>query len=173
MSFLASSVNRSRLLRFSLFSLLFLSVSLFALAQLNLKFRMLAGYALGEEASLNKGKSTVFVFEQEETFNQVFKPAGASGKRPDQPNFGREMVIGIAVPPTKTPPKLSVSKIFVQDSTLTVRYIRMADSTYIKNPLPTPSSPSLVVAIPKQTVLRTKLVENGRVVQTIRKHDTE
>ena len=173
MSFFALSVSRSRVFRFVLPPLLLLLASLFAFAQLNLKFRMLAGYVLDEAASLNKGKSTLFVFEQEETFRQTFRPGSASGKRPDQPNFGKEMVISIAVPPTKTPPKLSISKIFVQDSTLTVRYIRMADSTYIKNPLSTPLAPTLVVAIPKQTVLRTKLVENGRVVQTIQKHETD
>lgn len=173
MPLFASSINRFRVSKTVPFSALLLLLSLFALAQVNLKYRLLNGYLLSEDAPVNKGKPTLFVFEQDETFQQAFKPGMAQNKRPDQPNFTKDMVIGIALPATKTPPKLSVSRVFVQDSTLTVRYIRQVDSTFIKNPQSVDSQPTLLLAIPKQTVLRTKLVENGRVVQTIRKRETE
>ncbi|WP_240163735.1 hypothetical protein [Spirosoma taeanense] len=148
-------------------------VSLVALAQTNLRYRLLEGFALNEDAPVNKGKPTLFVFEQAETFKQVFKPAPGLFRRTLQPNFGKEMVVGIALPPTNTPPKLSVSRIFVQDSILTVRYIRLKDTTQVQKPESVSSQPMLVVAIPKQTVLKTRLVENGRVVQTIRKREDE
>jgi hypothetical protein len=154
-----------------LFSIICLFISVFTLAQVNLKYRLLNGYFLNTEAPVNKGKPTLFVFEQADTFGQVFQPATTMSRKPDVPNFEKEMTIGIALPPTKTPPKLSVSKVFVQDSTLTVRYIRIADSTVIKNPQTFATQPVLLFAIPKQTVLKTKLVENGKVVQTIRKRE--
>ncbi len=172
------SSSSSLRIRFSVSSVLVLTLllfSLFALAQVNLKYRMLSGYVLSSDAPVNKGKPTLFVFEQPETFWQVFKPA-ASGlaavvsKRADQANFNKEMVIGVAIPPTNKPPKLSISKVFVQDSTLTVRYIRLKDTTSAAPQL-VMSQPILVVAIPKQTVLRTRLVENGKVIQTLRKRD--
>ncbi|MFD2569856.1 hypothetical protein ACFSUS_04375 [Spirosoma soli] len=131
------------------------------------------GYQLTSEAPINKGKPTLFVFEQAETFDQVFKATAAS-KRADAPNFGKEMVIGIALPSTNKPPKLSVSRIFVNDSTLTVRYIRMADTTQT-NPAQssTTTQPTLVVAIPKQTVLKTRLIENGKLIQTLQKRESD
>lgn len=168
MSFFASFIIRFRTPAFVVISLF---VSLFALAQINLKYRLLNGYFLSNEAPINKGKPTLFVFEQAETFGQVFQPATTMNRKPDIPNFDREMVIGIALPPTKTPPKLSISKVFVQDSTLTVRYVRMADTTLTKSPQSFTSQPILLFTIPKQTVLKTKLVENGKVVQMIKKRD--
>ncbi|MCX6218686.1 MAG: hypothetical protein NT073_29855 [Spirosoma sp.] len=150
-----------------------LSLSFFALAQTNLKYRLLTGYLLNSNATLTKGKPTLFVFEQDDTFKQVFQQAAPTGKRKaDAPNFDREMAIGIALAPTKTPPKLSISRVFVQDSTLTVRYIRMVDTTVTKSPLQSPAQPLLLLSIPKQTVLKTRLVENGKVIQTIKKRDT-
>jgi hypothetical protein len=175
MFFSSSSSLRFRFSVFSFLVLTFLLISFFALAQVTLKYRMLNGYVLSSDAPVNKGKPTLFVFEQSETFWQVFKPA-ASGlaavvsKRADQANFNKEMVIGVAIPPTNKPPKISISKVFVQDSTLTVRYIRLKDTTSTTSQL-TLAQPILVVAIPKQTVLRTRLVENGKVIQTLRKRD--
>ncbi|MBC3786916.1 hypothetical protein [Spirosoma utsteinense] len=175
MSFLPSSINRFRISVSSVLLFILLFTSLLVLAQVTLKYRMLNGYVLSSDAPVNKGKPTLFVFEQSETFWQVFRPA-ASGlaavvsKRPDQANFNREMVIGITIPPTNKPPKLSISKVFVQDSTLTVRYIRMKDTTSV-DPKAIMAQPILVVAIPKQIVLRTRLVENGKVIQTLRKHE--
>ncbi len=171
------NVRSSRFLDFSVLSLL---ISLLAVAQVTLKFRLLNGYSLREDASVNKGKPTLFVFEQADTFGQVIKAAGAPavgvpaamlrGNRSDRPAEA-EMVIGIAVPPATVPLKLSVSRVFVQDSTLTVRYIRMTDTTLTKT-LPA-LRPFLLLALPKQTVLKTKLVENGKVVQTLKRRDTD
>ena len=146
--------------------------SLLALAQVNLKYRLLSGYSLSADAPVNKGKTTLFVFEQAETFGQVFQLApNTPNKKHDAPNFDKEMAIGIALSPTKTPPRLSISKVFVQDSTLTVRYIRMADTTLLTSPLSEATAPTLLVTIPKQTVLKTRLIENGKVVQTLKKRD--
>ncbi|MVM39189.1 hypothetical protein GO730_19280 [Spirosoma sp. HMF3257] len=167
---LFSSVNRR--LRVPILLTTSLIVSIVTLAQVNLTHRMLTGYFLSNDAPVNKGKPTLFVFEQAETFEQVFKPA-ATSKRPDVVNFAKEMAIGIALPPTNKPPKLSVSKVFVQDSILTVRYIRMADTTLTHNPQSFTSQPMLLLAIPKQTILKTKLVENGKVVQLVKKHEHE
>ncbi|SOD92780.1 hypothetical protein [Spirosoma fluviale] len=166
-----SSFNRS--FRVLLFTIASLYSSLFALAQTNLKYRLLTGYLLNSDAPVTKGKPTLFVFEQDDTFKQVFQQAATAPKRKaDAPNFEREMAIGIALPPTKTPPKLSISRVFVQDSTLTVRYIRMVDTTVTKSPLQSAAQPMLLLSIPKQTVLRTRLVENGKVVQTVKKRET-
>lgn len=134
---------------------------------------MLNGYSLSSDAPVNKGKPTLFVFEQAETFGQVFKPV-EGGRRPDQANFGKEMIIGVVIPPTGKPPKLSISKVFVQDSMLTVRYISIKDTTTDRDPQIqlTMSQPTLLLSIPKQTVLRTRLVENGKVVQTIKKRES-
>lgn len=164
-----------RRLRISLsicFLIVGLLISLFGIAQLNITYRLLTGYLLSDDAPVNKEKPTLFVFEQANTFDQVFKPITTS-KRPDGLNFARDMVIGIALPPTHKPPKLSISKIFVQDSTLTVRYIRIADTTFAHNPQSFTTQPMLLVAIPKQTVLKTRLIENGKVVQTIKKREDE
>lgn len=146
--------------------------SLLTLAQVNLKYRLLSGYLLSPDAPVTKGKPTLFVFEQEATFGQVFQlvPNAINRKR-DAPNFDKEMAIGVALPATKTPPNLSISKVFVQDSTLTVRYIRIADTTRTNSPLTEATYPILLVMIPKQTVLKTRLVENGKVVQTLKKRD--
>lgn len=170
MLFPASSKKRFRLNRTLLIFSICLSISLFTLAQVNLKYRMLNGYSLSSDAPINKGKPTLFVFAQAETFAQVFKPTDGS-KRPDRADFDREMLIGVTIPPTSKPPKLSISKVFVQDSTLTVRYISMKDTTD-REPQAAVSQPTLLLAIPKQTVLRTRLVENGKVVQTIKKRDS-
>ena len=132
---------------------------------------MLNGYSLSSDAPVNKSKPTLFVFEQAETFGQAFRPEVGS-KRPDRTDFTKELVIGVVLPPTNTPPQLAISKVFVQDSMLTVRYIRMTDTTAAKTPQSFTSQPTLLLAIPKQTVLRTRLVENGKVVQTIRKRET-
>ncbi|WP_461100386.1 hypothetical protein [Spirosoma koreense] len=131
-------------------------------------YRLLNGYFLSNDATVNKGKPTLFVFEQADAFEQVFKPASTMNRRPDVPNFTKDMVIGIALPPTNKPPKLSVSRVFVQDSTLTVRYIRLADTSLTNHPQSSTSQPMLLLAIPKQTVLKTRLVENGKVVTTRR-----
>ncbi|GAB3022336.1 hypothetical protein GCM10027185_20300 [Spirosoma pulveris] len=156
-----------------MFIIFCLSFSLFALAQTNLKYRLLTGYLLNSDAPITKGKPTLFVFEQDDTFKQMFQQAATAPKRKaDAPNFEREMAIGIALPPTKTPPKLSVSRVFVQDSTLTVRYIRLVDTTVTKSPLQSPAQPMLLLSIPKQVVLKTRLVENGKVVQTLKKRET-
>ncbi|GAB2552586.1 hypothetical protein [Spirosoma aerophilum] len=152
------------------FSSLFVSV--LAIAQVNLKYRLINGYLLSTTATVNKGKPTLFVFEQAETFEQVFQPnTNTASRKRDAPNFEKEMAIGIALPLTKTPPKLSVSKVFVQDSTLTVRYIRMADTTLANAPLAEATQPLLLISIPKQAVVKTKLIENGKVIQTIKKRD--
>ncbi|GAB4041785.1 hypothetical protein [Spirosoma jeollabukense] len=134
---------------------------------------MLTGYFLSNEAPVNKSKPTLFIFEQTDTFGKVFQPATTTSRKPTVPNFNKEMVVGIALPPTNKPPRLSVSKVFVQDSVLTVRYIRLADTTLTKNPQSFTSQPMLLLAIPKQNVLKTKLVENGKVVETRKKEATE
>lgn len=167
---LFSSIKRP--LRLSIFLFISLIFSLVTLAQVNLTYRLLTGYFLSNDAPINKGKPTLFVFEQAETFGEVFKPA-ATSKRPDVVNFAKEMVIGIALSPTNKPPKLSVSKVFVQDSVLTIRYIRMADTTLTHNPQSFTSQPMLLFSIPKQAILKTKLVENGKVVQLLKKHEEE
>lgn len=163
----------SRTHRFFIFCATLLLINAFALAQVVLKFRLLNGYFLSDDAPVNKGKPTLFVFERAETFGPVFQPATVQGKRPNPPNFANEMVIGIALPPTNTPPKLSVSKVFVQDCTLTVRYIRVTDTTLAAKPQSFVSRPMLLLAIPKQTVLKSRLVENGKVVQTIKRRGTD
>ncbi|GAB3789601.1 hypothetical protein GCM10028818_58470 [Spirosoma horti] len=169
---MSSFASFHRHLRTPLFIVAGLFFSLFALAQVNLTYRLLTGYSLSPDAPVTKGKPTLFVFEQTETFSQVFQPTSTgSVRKRDAPNFDKEMAIGIALPSTKTPPKLSVSKIFVQDSTLTVRYIRIADTASVKSPLAEAIHPMLLVMIPKQTVLKTRLVENGKVVQTIKKRE--
>ena len=173
MPFIEVKKNQYRVSRFVFFLSICLSISLFTLAQVTLKYRLLNGYFLSNEATGSKGKPTLFVFEQVDRFDQVFKPATTMSKRPDVPDFAKEMVIGIAVPPTTKALKLSISRVFVQDSTLTVRYIRMTDTTAGKTPQSFTKQPVLLLAIPKQTVLKTKLVENGKVVQTIQKRDNE
>lgn len=162
----ASSINKVRVFRFISFSVALLSISLFAFTQIPVKYRLLNGYFINNEAPLSKGRTTFFFFEQADAFGDVFQ--SATGKKADPVNFEKEVAVGIAVPPTRTPPRLSISRVFVQDSTLTIRYIRQADTTLAKRPLTFAAQPILVVAVPKQTVLRTRLIENGRVVQTIR-----
>lgn len=171
---LFASINRQ--VRASIIAFIFVTGLFFSvgsLAQLTLTYRLLNGYFLSNDVSINKEKPTLFVFEQPSTFEQAFKPATTMSKRPDVINFAREMVIGIALPATNKPPKLSISRVFVQDSTLTVRYIRMADTTLTNNPQSFTTQPMLLIAIPKQTVLKTRLVENGKVVQTLKKRDEE
>lgn len=167
MPFLGIVKRYHRLPRIFVISFACFIASLLAIAQVNLKFRMLNGYSLTSDAPVNKGKPTLFVFEQSETLDRVFQPV----HRADRPNFSKEMVVGVALAPTNTPPKLSISKVFVQDSVLTVRYVRMTDTTLTKNPQPVKVSPTLLVAIPKQSVLKTRLIENGKVVQTLEKHE--
>ena len=179
MQFPTSSKRNAQVLRFSFILSSCLFVSLFTLAQVTLTFRLLNGYILVPNAPVNKGKPTLFVFEQADTFAGVFSsmsaPAAATtSRRPDRsasptPNFDKEMVIGVTVPLTSKSPRLSISKVFVQDSTLTVRYTNVTDTS--KNAPTYTSPPTLVLAIPKQTVLRTRLVENGKVVQTIKKRE--
>lgn len=169
------AVTNRRLRVFLLFIILVPSLffSVVSFAQLTLTYRSLNGYFLSNEAPVNKGKPTLFVFEQMDTFEQVFKPATTMSRKPDAINFTKDMVIGVTLPATNKPPRISVSKVFVQDSTLTVRYIRIADTTLTNNPQSFTSQPMLLVAIPKQTVLKTRLVENGKVVQTIKKKEGE
>ncbi|MBN8826252.1 MAG: hypothetical protein J0I82_29775 [Spirosoma sp.] len=155
---------------------LFLSISLFitvlTFAQVNLAYRLLNGYTLSSEASVNKNKPTVFVLSETEAFEKVFNPA-VTTKRPDAINFTKEAAIGIVLPPTTKPPKLSISKVFVQDSVLTVRYIRLADTTLTQHPQLIATQPLLLVAVPKHNFLKTKLVENGKVVQILKKPEED
>lgn len=161
--------SKYRLLRsISLVSICLL-ISLFTLAQINLSYRSLRGYVLTSDSPVNKGKPTLFIFEQADQLEQAFKPASVPVKRSDIPDFAKEMVIGVAVPSTRIPPKLSVSRVFVQDSVLTIRYVRMADTSATKVQQTPNTQPTLLLAIPKQTVLKTRLIENGKVVQTIQK----
>lgn len=164
------ATNRSRVWVLSL--LFFVSIlSVVAVAQTNLPYRLLKGFTIRNESDANKGKATLFMLE-EAAFEQLFTPTG-TGKRTDAPNFGKEMVVSVVIPATNKPPKLSISKVFVQDSTLTVRYIRMADTTLTQHPLPEKVHPFLLVAIPKTAVLKAKLVENGKVVQTLNLREAE
>lgn len=169
---LFSSIRQcvARPYRLVFFLVLSLSVSLLALAQTNLPFHLLGGYLLSTDAKVNKGKATLFVFQESDTFTSTFKPATTTSKRPELPNFKRDMVIGIATPATSKPPRLSVSRVFVQDSTLTVRYIRLPDTT--RHTQTFVAQPTLVFSIPRQTVLRTRLIENGKVVQTLKQTES-
>lgn len=169
MSFLAF-VNRFK--RLSVFLVSSLFISIIAFAQVNLTFRLLKGYFLSNDAPINKAKPTLFLCEAADQFNEVFKPA-ATTKRPDAVNFSKETVIGVALAPTNKPPKLSVSKVFVQDSVLTVRYIRLTDTTLTNNPQSFKSQPLLLLTIPKQNFLKAKLVENGKVVLTMKNEDDD
>ena len=165
-----ASISRS--VRVSVFFSISLIFSVVAIAQDNLVHRLLNGYFLSPDVPVNKGKTTLFVIDQADTFKELFYPA-ATNKKPDAVNFTKDMVIGIALPPTNKPPKLSISRVFVQDSVLTVRYIRMKDTTLTNSPQSFMSQPMLLVAIPKQSVLKTKLVENGRVIQTLKTKSEE
>lgn len=162
----------SRRLRTPLLVLIGLLISVLTFAQLNLAYRLLNGYFLSNEAPINKSKPTLFLFEESEGFEKVIKPA-ATSKRPDGINFTKETVIGIALPPTNKPPKLSISKVFVQDSVLTVRYIRLADTTLTNHPQSFTSQPLLLFSIPKHNFLKTKLIENGKVVQILKKPEDD
>lgn len=167
--------RRVAVLSFSILFFTSLFFSIVSVAQLNLAYRLLQDYFLSTDAPVSKGKPTLFMVGQADEFSQLFKPA-TTGRRPATPNFARDMVVGIALPATTKSPKLSVSRVFVQDSILTVRYIRMNDTTttadrLINREQPPTSHPLLLVAIPKQTVLKTRLIENGKVVLTVRKDD--
>lgn len=162
---LFASVGRQ--VRIPLFLSISLIFSLVAIAQDNLIHRLLNGYFLSTDAPVSKGKTSLFVIDKADEFRKIFYPATAS-KKPDAVNFAKEMAIGIVLPPTNKPPKLSISRVFVQDSVLTVRYIRMKDTTLTNNPQPFMSQPMLLLTIPKQSVLKTKLVENGRLIQTLK-----
>lgn len=164
-------VNRAK--RQSVLLISSLIISVISVAQINLTHRLLRGYFLSNDAPTSKGKPTLIVCETSDEFNGIFKPATTSARRPDAINFAKETAIGIALSPTNTPPKLSVSKVFVQDSVLTIRYIRLADTTLTNNPQSFKTQPLLLLAIPKQTVLKTKLVENGKVVLTLKKSDDD
>jgi hypothetical protein len=61
--------------------------------------------------------------------------------------------------------------VFVQDSTLTIRYIRMKDTSQTKAVQPVKIQPTLLLTIPRQVVLKTRLIENGKLIQTIRSND--
>lgn len=161
-----SSYCNQRSIRFPFVLLFCLSISLLTLAQTNLAYQLLSGYSVSPEAPLRKGKVTLFVVTDADAFNGVFKPAPTTGGRSETPDFRRNMIIGIVTPATSKTPKLSISRVFVQDSTLTVRYIRLADTT--KHPQTPATHPLLLFSIPKQTVLRTRLIENGKVVQTLK-----
>ena len=163
MSFFAPVITRFRV---PLLLSIGLLLSLVALAQVTLKYRLLGNYALTTDATASRGRATLLVVDQADEFSKAFKP-DETGKRPSPVNFAKETAIGIIIPPTTKPPKLSVSRVFVQDSVLTVRYIRLKDTTVINHPLPATVQPMLLVAIPKQSVLKTRLIENGKVVQTI------
>ena len=132
MSFFARIISRFRVPLFLVIGLFF---SLVALAQVTLKYRLLTSYMLTTDASVNKGKPTLLLFEQADEFREAFKPDD-TGKRPSPVNFTKETAIGIVIPPTNKPPTLSVSRVFVQDSVLTIRYIRLKDTTVINHPLP-------------------------------------
>lgn len=168
-------LNSSAVARFTILSLLFVASLLFSglcQAQTLLDYRLLDGYGLTDEAPVDKEKPTLFVAEQPDTFSNVFKPT-QSEKPVKAVDFTKEMVVGIVLPSTTKPPKLSISRVFVQDSTLTVRYIRLRDTTLTNNPLPTARQPMLLLAIPKQNVLKTRILQNGRLIQTLKKRDDE
>ncbi|GAB3993903.1 hypothetical protein GCM10028807_30330 [Spirosoma daeguense] len=172
MSFFASFKRLPRPVFISIFVALSLFISVITFAQINLTYRLLKGYILNSDATINKGKTTLFIAEQADTFEKNFKLDDATSlqkKRTDGPNFSKETAIAIVLPPTNKPPKIAVSRVFVQDSTLTIRYVRMTDTSLTKNPLPAAIRPTLLFAIPKQTVLKTRLIENGKVVQVVKK----
>ncbi|GAB3692077.1 hypothetical protein GCM10027592_10590 [Spirosoma flavus] len=172
MSFIAPFRRLTRFRFFPVFVVFCLLFSVITLAQINLTHRLLKGYSLSSDTRITKGKPTLFVFEQAEDFEKVFAvDATAPPAKKNVPNFTKETAIGVVLPSTNKPPKLSVSRVFVQDSTLTIRYIKMTDTTLTKNPLPSPVSPTLLFAIPKQTVLKTRLIENGKVVHVVKKQD--
>lgn len=159
-----SSFSRKSVLTF-----LFLTLSLLVWAQDGLTYRLLNGYTVRAEANARPDKPTLFVFEQDNTFRAAFQPANDQ-VRPDLPDFKREMVIGISLPPTTNPSKLTLSRVFVQDSVLTVRYIRQANPN--APALAKTVQPLLLLAIPRQTVQKTRLLENGRLVHTLTKGQT-
>jgi hypothetical protein len=163
--------NGARFSRTTLFVCLCLGLSLLAVAQVTLKYRLLSDYVLAPEASVNKTKTSLYVFDNAEALNEIFTRATPVTKRTLTPNFTNETAIGIVLPPTNTPPKISVSRVFVQDSTLTIRYIRMKDTSQTKSVQPVKIQPTLLLAIPRQIVLKTRLIENGKLIQTVRSND--
>ncbi|MBD2702039.1 hypothetical protein IC229_15420 [Spirosoma sp. BT702] len=174
MSFFASFRQSPRFRFFSVLAVFSLLLSVITLAQINLTHRLLTAYTLNTDAKLTRGKPTLLMLEQADDFEKAFTPDAtetSSKKKSNVPNFTKETAIGIVLPSTNKPPKLAVSRVFVQDSTLTIRYIRMTDTTLTKNPLPTAVHPTLLFTIPKQTVLKTRLIENGKVVHIVKKQD--
>ncbi|WP_228724362.1 hypothetical protein [Spirosoma sp. KUDC1026] len=148
-----------------------MGLSLLTLAQVNLKYRLLSAYSLSPDASVNKTKTTLYIFDSAESLNEIFTRSTPAPKQATAPNFTKETAIGIVLPPTNTLPKISISRVFVQDSTLTIRYIRMKDTSQTKTIQPVKIQPTLLLAIPRQTVLKTRLIENGKLIQTIRSND--
>jgi hypothetical protein len=163
--------NGSRFSRPTLFLCFFLGLSLLTVAQVTLTYRLLSDYVLAPEANVNKTKTSLYIFENAEALNEIFTRATPVTKRTIVPNFTKETAIGIVLPPTNTPPKISVSRVFVQDSTLTIRYIRMKDTSQTKSVQPVKIQPTLLLTIPRQVVLKTRLIENGKLIQTIRSSD--
>ncbi|GAB3746678.1 hypothetical protein GCM10028817_02870 [Spirosoma pomorum] len=140
-------------------------------AQVTLRYRLLSDYVLAPEASVNKTKTSLYLFEDAESLNKLFTRATPVSKKTIAPNFTKETAIGIVLASTSTPPKISVSRVFVQDSTLTIRYIRMKDTSQTKIVQSEKIQPTLLLTIPRQTVLKTRLIENGKLIQTIRSDD--
>ena len=175
MNVIPFSVPYCRYYYFTFFSILFLLIGSLSQAQTpvptRLAHRLLSGYSVSTDAPVNKGKPTLFVFEQADTFKTVFQPA--SGQRQTNPNFSKEMVVGVVLPSTGKSPKLTVSRVFVKDSVLTFRYIKQTDTSKTASVQTTTVTPMLLVAIPKQTVLSARLIENGRLVQTIKRREEE
>jgi hypothetical protein len=170
MSFLFLKIG-ARFSRTTLFLSLFLGLSLLTLAQVNLKYRLLSDYVLSPDASVNKTKTSLYIFDDAESLNKIFTRSTPATRQTTALNFTKETAIGIVLPPTNTPPKISVSRVFVQDSTLTIRYIRMKDTSQTKTVQSVKIQPTLLLAIPRQTVLKTRLIENGKLIQTIRSDD--
>jgi hypothetical protein len=170
MSFL-SLKNWFKISRTTLFFCLFSGLSLLAVAQVTLRYRLLSDYVLAPEASVNKSKTSLYLFDDAESLNKIFTRTTPVSKKTIAPNFTKETAIGIVLAPTNTPPKISVSRVFVQDSTLTIRYIRMKDTSQTKTVQSEKIQPTLLLAIPRQTVLKTRLIENGKLIQTIRSDD--
>jgi hypothetical protein len=170
MSFLFLKIG-ARFSRTTLFLSLFLGLSLLTLAQVNLKYRLLSDYVLSPDASVNKTKTSLYIFDDAESLNKIFTRSTPATRQTTALNFTKETAIGIVLPPTNTPPKISVSRVFVQDSTLTIRYIRMKDTSQTKTVQSVKIQPTLLLAIPRQMVLKTRLIENGKLIQTIRSDD--
>lgn len=110
-----------------------------------LNFKPLDGYFYRNDAPSVLGVATLLIFRSQAEFEARVHPAATMGRPLEQPDFSKEIVVGLVMPPTDHPTELAIKRVKKKYDDLIVYYHRKLDRRQV---LSYSSQPLVLVRVP-------------------------